>query len=156
MAGHDLSPVSINDSLAGPLSAGSFTESGPGSDNNVLEQGETWTLNYSNVVPANAPDPLINTVTATFNLNTIQITHSASHSVNLFQPSITIDKVVDDHLAMVGDTLNYTITVTNTSSADSPNLVGNVVDAQLGINQAVNMAPGRRCRDQRQLRRAGQ
>ncbi len=57
-------------------------------------------------------------------------------STNLFQPSITIDKT-GDTLSKVGDVVNYTITVTNTSSADSPNLVGAVVDTMLD-------QPGRR------------
>ena len=41
------------------------------------------------------------------------LTASDGHSVNLFQPSITIDKT-GDTLSKVGDPVNYTITVTNT------------------------------------------
>ena len=39
-------------------------------------------------------------------------------------------------------TVNYTIVASNTGSPDSPNCVGTVVDATLGINQAVNIAAG--------------
>ena len=109
-----------------------------------LASGASKVINVSRTVQVGDPDPLLNTATAVATISGESFSANASddHSTNLFQPSIAIDKVVDDHLAMVGDTLNYTITVTNTSSADSPNLVGNVVDAELGINQAVNMAPG--------------
>ena len=58
---------------------------------------------------------------------------------NLFQPSVTIDKT-GDTLSKVGDVVNYTITVDNTSSADTPNLVCTVTDALLGLNQPVNLA----------------
>jgi uncharacterized repeat protein (TIGR01451 family) len=42
--------------------------------------------------------------------------------VNLFQPSVTIDKT-GDTLSKVTDDVTYTYTITNTSSADSPNLI---------------------------------
>ncbi len=82
-------------------------------------------------------------MTAVYESATTNVSVSAtdSHETNLFQPSITIDKT-GDTLSKVGGRVNYTITVTNTSSADSPNLVGAVVDTMLGINQAVDMAPG--------------
>ncbi|KKL87351.1 hypothetical protein LCGC14_1935540, partial [marine sediment metagenome] len=44
------------------------------------------------------------------------------HSVELFQPSITLDKT-GDALSKVGDDVAYTVVITNTSSADSPDLV---------------------------------
>src|SRR5262249_19174708 len=109
-----------------------------------LASGASKVVHVTRTVQAGDPDPLVNTATATATISGESFSASASdsHSTNLFQPSITLTKDVDDHLAMVGDTLHYTITVTNTSSADSPNLVGTVVDALLGINQAVNLAPG--------------
>ena len=69
-------------------------------------------------------------------------TATATATTNLFQPAVTLDKSADVSTAEVGDTINYTIVVTNTGSADSPTCVGNVVDPLLGINQAVSLAPG--------------
>src|SRR5204863_4095154 len=62
--------------------------------------------------------------------------------VDLFQPSVTIDKTADA-TSKVGDSVNYTIVVTNTSSSDSPNLVCDVNDTLLGsIATGVNLASG--------------
>ncbi|MDP3879410.1 MAG: ice-binding family protein [Dehalococcoidales bacterium] len=58
------------------------------------------------------------------------------------QPSIAIEKTADTELSKVGDTVNYTITVTNTSGTGTPNLVGNVVDAMLGLDEAIDLAAG--------------
>ncbi|HAG08232.1 MAG TPA: hypothetical protein DCK87_01510, partial [Desulfotomaculum sp.] len=43
----------------------------------------------------------------------------------------------------VGDEVNYTITVTNTSSADTPDLEGKVSDPMLGIDQTFTLASGK-------------
>ena len=60
------------------------------------------------------------------------ITASDDHEVNLFQPGVAVDKTGDE-LSKVGDDVNYTITVTNTGSADSPDLEnGSIVDTLLG------------------------
>jgi uncharacterized repeat protein (TIGR01451 family) len=64
------------------------------------------------------------------------------HSVNLFQPSIAFDKTADTSLSKVGDDVNYTITLDNTSSGDSPDLECTVTDALLGINESVTLASG--------------
>jgi hypothetical protein len=130
----DLFPHSLSDTLLGTLDPSSFTESG--TNNNVLEVGEVWTLNTSRVVQAGDPDPLPNTFTATFTSSAgglgQQATGSATHSTNLFQPSITIDKT-GDTLGRVGSPVDYTIVVTNTSSADTPTLTNvTVTDTVLG------------------------
>jgi uncharacterized repeat protein (TIGR01451 family) len=92
---------------------------------NVRRQRPT-VLNTANVVP-----PAISNV----------LTGSGSATVNLFEPSVTIDKT-GDTLSKVGDDVNYTIIVTNTSSADTPHLVCTVTDPVLGINKAVTLASG--------------
>jgi hypothetical protein len=66
---------------------------------------------------------------------------AASHSVELFQPSVTLDKSGDE-LSKVGDDVNYVITVSNTSSDDSPALDCTVSDPLLGIDEAVSLASG--------------
>src|SRR5262249_58526204 len=90
-------PQSISDSLVGVLSPSSFTESG--TNNDVLDVGETWTLHYSRTVQAGDPDPLVNIVTAVFdtqaNLAGIELTRSDSHSVNLFHPSLHLAQAAD-------------------------------------------------------------
>jgi len=129
---------SFTDSKVAGLQA-AFVTAGGG----VLTNGEVVNFSYTYTVVAGDPDPLLNTATVHYHPDGFpnDVTASDGHSVNLFQPSITINKT-GDTLSKVGDAVNYTITVTNTSSADTPNLVGNIVDAKLGINQAVNMAPG--------------
>jgi hypothetical protein len=63
--------------------------------------------------------------------------------VNIFKPSVKIALAVDKATAKVGDTLTYTVTVTNTSTANSPNLVFNVQNGTLsnqlvgGVNRGV-------------------
>src|SRR5262249_50882119 len=44
------------------------------------------------------------------------------HTVNLFQPSLHVGKG-GDTVGKIGDPVDYTFTITNTSSADSPNLI---------------------------------
>jgi uncharacterized repeat protein (TIGR01451 family) len=127
----------VSDTLLGDLSA-SFPA--------TLAAGASATVMVNRTVLASDPDPLPNTVTATYTAGSgvfaTSDTATASAETNLFQPSITLDKTGDVTTAAVGDVVNYTITVTNTSSMDSPNCVGSVVDALLGVNQAINLASG--------------
>ena len=95
---------------------------------------DSCTIHATRTVLAGDPDPLPNTVTVHYNPSGFpnDVTDSDDHSVNLFQPSVSVDKT-GDTLSKVGDAVNYTITVTNTSSSDSPNLVsGTIVDTLLG------------------------
>jgi uncharacterized repeat protein (TIGR01451 family) len=109
-----------------------------------LAPGEVAVFNVPYVVQAGDPDPLVNTATVTVSPEGFPNVLEASDSwtVSLFEPSITLDKTADTEISKAGDTVNYTITVTNTSSADSPNLMGSVVDAMLGLNEAIDLAPG--------------
>ncbi|WP_461516285.1 hypothetical protein [Porticoccus sp.] len=70
------------------------------------------------------------------------VTDDDDHMVNLFEPSISFDKTGDTTPSKVGDTVNYTLTLNNTSSADSPNLDCNIVDGLLGIDVDVLLASG--------------
>jgi hypothetical protein len=76
------------------------------------------------VVQAGDDDPLDNTVTVHYHpfgfLN--DIFASDGHSVNLFTPSVTIVKTAEE-LSKETDTVTYSYTITNTSTADSPNLI---------------------------------
>ncbi len=48
-----------------------------------------------------------------------EFSDSDSWSVNLFQPSVDLDKS-GPALGKIGDEITYSVTITNTSSADSP------------------------------------
>lgn len=76
-------------------------------------------------VPSGAPDPLVNTATASCHypgLTDVVVSTQAQASTNLFQPSVTVSKTGPAY-AEVGDTITYNVTITDTSSSDSPNLV---------------------------------
>ena len=100
--------------------------------NGVLPAGDT-VLTPSYPVQAGDPDPLVNTVTLTCSPEGFPnvLTASDDHSVELFQPAVAIDKT-GDTLSKVGDVVNYTVTLSNTSSGDTPamNCVAN--DTLLG------------------------
>ncbi len=110
-----------------------------------LAPGASCTIAATRTVLGTDPDPLPNTVTVVYRSNPLLIgdtvTRTDSHSVNLFQPSVTIDKT-GDALSKVGDGVVYTITVNNTSSADTPNLVCTVSDPTIGFTRAVTLASG--------------
>lgn len=77
-------------------------------------------------IPPGASDPFLNTAHAncTVQGSSPAITAAADSntvSINLFQPSVAITKA-GPAFAQVGDTVTYTVTITNTSSSDSPNL----------------------------------
>ena len=90
-----------------------------------LAVGAAWSCSYTFNVLNTDSDPLINTVTIrTHPLGfTNDIRNTATAIVNLFQPSLGITKVVTPTSAVVGQLLTYTVTVTNISSSDSPNLI---------------------------------
>ncbi len=100
-------------------------------------------IKTSRTTQAGDPDQLLNTATANCTVDGFgnKLTASASHTVNLFQPGIAITKD-GDTLSKVGDDVNYTIKVTNTSSGDSPALTCTVSDALLGISKNIHLAPG--------------
>ena len=136
----DLILDSFTDTLLGDLTA----DAGYDDDCDQLAPGDTCSFDVTRTVQVGDPDPLVNTVTVHYHPDGFEndITDFDDHSVNLFQPSVTIDKT-GDTLSKVGDDVKYTITVANTSSSDSPDLVCDISDALLGINQTdVSIAPG--------------
>ncbi len=110
-----------------------------------LAPSASCTIEVTRTVQAGDADPLMNTVTAAYdsqsNLSGDEVSASDDHSVNLFEPSVAIEKTADTSLSKEGDTVNYTLKVTNTSSSDSPNLTCDITDALLGVNKNVNLAP---------------
>jgi uncharacterized repeat protein (TIGR01451 family) len=130
---------SIEDSLLGDLTG----EADCGAS---LAPGESCTINVSRTVLSTDPDPLDNTVTVVYDSSSDllgdEVSGSDDHSVNLFQPTITFDKSADSTLSKEGDTVNYTLTLDNTSSDDTPNLTCTVTDPLLGVDETVNLASG--------------
>ena len=57
-----------------------------------------------------------------------------------------------DALSKVGDVFDVHFTVTNTSSGDTPNLSCTIMDALLGVDKTVDVAPGAWRRDERRGR----
>ncbi|MEA3423695.1 MAG: hypothetical protein U9Q80_07880, partial [Bacillota bacterium] len=131
----DAPPISgrVDDSIVG--SVGTFAG---------LAVGNYVTFEYDYTVQPGDPDPLRNEAVVTASPDGFPniFTDAESWETNLFQPSITIIKT-GDRLSKIGDIVNYVITVTNTSSGDSPNLIGTVDDSLLGVVDAnLNLAPG--------------
>ena len=120
-----------------------------------LAPGASCTITTPYTVQGDDPDPLVNTVSVlynrTSNLLGAQVTDSASHSTNLFQPGVTITKTGDAY-SKTGDTVTYNFTIENRSSNDSPNLILNsLTDNVLGdlSDEAPaacdSLAPGASC-----------
>lgn len=105
-------------------------------------------------IPSGASDPFPNTAHATCTAqgSSPAITASADSntvSTNLFQPSVAITKTGPAY-SQAGDTVTYTVTITNTSSSDSPNLLLNsfsdsLVPSVTPPSQCDNLAPGDHC-----------
>jgi hypothetical protein len=89
-----------------------------------LAPGDICTFDVTYTVLAGDDDPLDNTVVVHYHPEGFEndITDSDSHSVELFGPSIEIDKECTD-LSKIGDEVECTVDIDNTSSADSPDLV---------------------------------
>ena len=102
------------------------------SDSTIFPNCVTQQINH--VIPLNTvEDPYVNVVTATGIPagKTQAISDVAQASVNLFQPAIDVTKTCDA-VSKVGDTVNYTITLSNNSSPDTPALNCTAVDSLLG------------------------
>ena len=118
----------------------------------TLVPGQVGAFSTSYIVQIGDPDPFVNTasVSCTYpSLNDVVATDSASHSTNLFQPSVDITKTGPAY-AKEGDTITYNITINSTSSADSPNLIldtfGDTLVAGVTLPAACNeLAPGGSC-----------
>src|SRR5438067_929100 len=90
----------------------------------TLAPGDSDTSNPTFTIPTGASDPFLNTASASchyLNLATVVATDQSQWSTNLFQPSITVTKTGPTY-SKVGDTANYSVTIKNTSSSDSPDL----------------------------------
>lgn len=144
----DPAPASFHDNVLGDLGAAAAAQ---GCDRILVNAPCVFTVDH---VLTALPDPLVNTASVLYHPEGFpnEIRDTATHTLNLFQPSVTIDKT-GETLSKVGDVVTYTFTITNTSSVDSPPLVlSSVVDDVLGslTAQAIaanctTLAPGASC-----------
>ena len=89
------------------------------------DDSQVWTP-AAFTIPAGGSDPYVNEATAgcAFPGSSQAVaTAQADWSTELFQPQVSVTKVADREYAQVGETITYTVTITNTGSADSPALV---------------------------------
>ncbi len=122
-----LDKSSISDTLLGTLT----DDAGCGA---TLAIGASCTINATRTVLETDPDPLPNTVTATYSLPSsygISADYSAndSCSTDIIHPAISVTKSCDAY-ARVGDSVHYSITVSNTG--DVPLDKFSVSDTLLG------------------------
>ncbi|MBG0765277.1 MAG: hypothetical protein H0S78_10465, partial [Tissierellales bacterium] len=116
--------VSIVDDKLGTIDA----HGQAGRFDDVLEVGETETVDVVWEIPEGASDPYINTVTANYMYGSTPVLDLADnvptddHSINLFQPSVELTKTGTE-LSKVTDNVTFNIRIENTSSADTPTLM---------------------------------
>ena len=127
---------SIVDDVLGDLTDGSDANIVSSNCGASLAAGASCTIELSYTVQADDPDPLVNEVSVVYNskanLSGADVTASDTHSLNLFYPSIVVDKG-GDATGKVGDNAHYTFEITNTSSNDAPDLImDSISDSLLG------------------------
>ncbi|ASS65385.1 MULTISPECIES: SdrD B-like domain-containing protein [unclassified Paenibacillus] len=101
----------------------------------ALAVGESRTVEFPFVIPSSAENPIPNTatVTGTSGSQTVQDDDSAALIVLL--PSFTVTKTVDQALVNPGDTVLFTIRVSNTGSIPLTDLA--IVDPLLSLNTII-------------------
>jgi photosystem II stability/assembly factor-like uncharacterized protein len=89
----------------------------------VLGTGESCSFSYDALVPSGM-DPLTREVEVRYRPEgfTDVVSAAASHTVEIFQPSVALS-LSGDALSQAGETVTHRVTVTNTSSEDAPNLI---------------------------------
>ena len=119
-AGSDLSPaaVAIDDDILGPVTN---LVSGDSDGDGLLDAGETWILEETFTVPADAADPLVNTAILTgtdANGDALAPTQD-QHSMDIeHQPLLSVTKVGSPSTASLGDVVTYTYTVQHAGGSD--------------------------------------
>jgi Domain of unknown function DUF11 len=136
------SPNLVLDSIADDV-LGDLSDEAPASCDSIAP-GASCAFDVPWTVLAGYGDPVINTVTIHFHPDGFpnDITATASHKLNLFQPSIAFSKTADTQLSKATDDVNYTLTLNNTSSADTPDMTCTITDTKLGVNKQVTLASG--------------
>ena len=99
-----------------------------------LAPGACESHGFNRTVLASDPDPLVNTVTATYTAGVQTATAFASDSTNLFRPGVDVTKSCVPGQIQIGQTEVCTIHITNTSSADAPALSSGTISDSLTGN----------------------
>src|SRR5210317_317238 len=118
----DLTGVVLSDAFA---DSGASLTSGDANNNDILETTETWV--YSATYTAtqadiNAGDDLVNTASVVTDQVPGPTEASATTTIDQ-NPSLTINKAVDQSVISAPGVLNYTITVSNTGNVDLTGVV---------------------------------
>ncbi|MFC1792527.1 hypothetical protein ACFL3Q_02955 [Planctomycetota bacterium] len=108
----------------------------------TLPPGTTVCQDFDYVVQEEDPDPLENCVTASGEDEAgNRVEDEDCAVVELFQPCVEVSKDCDE-VSKVGDIVTYTITLTNCSSPDTPELEAVAVDSLLGVIFEGILPPG--------------
>jgi uncharacterized repeat protein (TIGR01451 family) len=142
--GGPLALESVEDSLLGDL-----TQEATSSGCSLLNVGELCIFDVVTAIPEDQDDPIDTSVQVSYVSAAVSpsstagtlvsegalisaVTASDDLQINLFQPAVTVEKT-GDTLSTAGNEVSYTITITNDSSDDSPDLAnGAVIDTLLG------------------------
>lgn len=95
-----------------------------------LSIGESDTFNFTYVIPADAPDPLINTVVAQAKLNQTIIFAETTWTIDILHPKINVEKSVHPTEVRRNETVTYTIKTTNKGDAELFNIT--LIDSIFG------------------------
>lgn len=145
--------ITIENTGALPITKTSIIDSKEGDLTNdpgcgaTLAAGESCTISYTMVIPTNASPATNfgNSVTATYGVLEQTLVGSSDAFTDLFKPSVTLDKKANGSDGPVtinqGQTVDYSLKVTNTSTLDTPTLDCTVSDPMLLINQKVVLYP---------------
>lgn len=147
-AGHDVAyALTLNNTSSAdtPDLECTVTDTMLGVNKNVtLATGAQDVTNATYTVKGTDTDPLTNSANVSCSPKGYPniYTAAAGASVNLFQPSISFTKVGDTRLTKPGHAINYTLTLNNTSSSDTPDLTCQITDSKLGVSESVTLASG--------------
>ena len=132
--------LNITDNVIGDL-----TGNGAAASCGSLNASDSCAFDVNYTVMGGDPDPLNNTVTVNYNpvanFTGVNLSDSDDHSLNLFQPNVTLSKTGDE-ISKVGDTINYIINVTNTSSDGTPDMDCNLTDPLTSLDVNFTLASG--------------
>lgn len=139
----------ITDTLLGDITLDGVDQANPYVTSNTcgvsLAPGASCEIELTRTVEAGDPDPLPNTVDILYkgksDLSGSDVSATDDHEVNLFQPAIDLDKT-GDTLSKIGDSVDYTITLSNLSSDDAPDLSCTVTDTTVGVDETFSVASG--------------
>ncbi len=111
-----------------------------GGDLGAFEDGATRDFNY--IVQPNDPDPLVNVVTITCEVEGLanEVSGDARHSVDLIDPSVELSKECRPDPVQVGASINWAIIVDNTGDVELDCVVNDPIAGF--VDEPVSVAPG--------------